>query len=169
MKRIVMLIVFMSTVTSVVYATTSHTHDAVGLWFTHPSSKGVVDVVEIFEEDGKLYGYGFSHKDPTQNTVVHDVHNPHQDLRHQELTGLIFIYDVAPVEGKKVSKGYIYDPENGQTYYLQIKMKNKDTLVLKPTVDARGVLGPNIKWTRVEEPHIYTPLSRDKLHKPYKK
>lgn len=167
MRILVIFIMCISVCSSLAYGNT-HQQRAVGLWYTHPTSRGTVDVVEIFEENGKLYGYGFSSKNPEDNIIAYDVHNPNPHLRNQQLTGLIFIYDVAPVQGKEISKGYIYDPENGSTYHLQIRMKDNNTLILRPTLDSRGVLGPNIEWKRVDTPEKYTPLPHYQLHKPYK-
>lgn len=168
MKYLLSIIVSLSVCASMAYGATKQS-EAVGLWYTAPSKNGNVDVVEIFEHNGKLYGYGLSNKDPSKNTVRYDVRNPNPVLRHQQLTGLIIIYDVEPTEKKNIRKGYIYDPDNGKTYYLYLTIKNANTLILKPTLDERGVIGPRIEWTRVNDPHMYTPLRRSELHTPYVK
>ena len=166
MKQFVLFISYILIIPLHAYGSTKNS-DMIGLWFTQPSPKGSVDVVEIFEENGMFYGYGFSHKNPKDNVVVYDTNNPNPTLRKQQLTGLIIIYDVVPIKGKNISKGYIYDPKSGQTYHLQIKVKNQNTLILKPTVDALGIIGPTITWIRVDEPTLYSPLPKNKLHRPY--
>lgn len=139
-----------------------------GLWYTEPDKKGDINVVEIFSENGIYYGYGLSHKNPEENEIIYDIYNPNIELRNQELTGLIILFNIKANETKTAYKGYIYDPENGHTYYIQIKPTDEKTLLLKPTLDALGVIGPKIYWRRVEIDNIYTPLPKHILRKPYK-
>lgn len=136
-----------------------------GIWYMHKNKKGAIGVAEIYEENGKYYAYGFDYKTKGKDTMIVDSNNPNPELKEKPLRGLLVVFDVKK-EGNEGSGGYIYNPENGKTYYVKLWLKDPNTLALRATLDASGILGKTLEWKRVEENHTYKPLSRSEIHSP---
>ncbi|MBX2862658.1 MAG: DUF2147 domain-containing protein [Leptolyngbyaceae cyanobacterium MAG.088] len=82
-----------------------------------------------------------------------DCNNPDESLRQRRISGLEFITGLQFNERKKEWQGgRIYSPKDGKTFYLKVWfLDNKDTLNLRPSVDAMGITGKNLNWYRYSE------------------
>ena len=124
-----------------------------GYYETHkPKGEGKQSIVEIFEKNGKYYGYGFAHSDGSKS--LKDVNNPDEKLRSRDLTGTIFLYDVVDDGNGKYSGGYIYNFVVGKTYYLTIKDEGKDTITLTGSIDKSGFLNKKYIWKRLSDEEV---------------
>lgn len=81
---------------------------------------------------------------------VLDVLNPNDDLKQRPIAGLDFITDLRFNEKKKEwQKGHLYSPEDGKTYHLKVWfLDDKDTLNIRPSLDATGLMGKSFRWCR---------------------
>lgn len=87
------------------------------------------------------------------NGPVLDALNPDDALKQKPITGLNFITGLLFNEKKKEwHNGHLYSPEDGKTYHLKVWfLDDKDTLNIKPSIDAMGLMGRSFKWHRYLE------------------
>lgn len=45
--------------------------------------------------------------------------------------------------------GFVTNPENNKTYYARIRIKDKETMILRGSLDPFGILGLSRAWKRV--------------------
>ena len=103
--------------------------DIIGKWQTVDDNTGEVkSVVEIYEENGKLYGairelFRGSDEDPDPMCV-----SCKGDKKDQRITGLVIVEDMTK-DGSEYSGGTITDPENGKEYKCKMWLENGDLKV----------------------------------------
>jgi uncharacterized protein (DUF2147 family) len=69
--------------------------------------------------------------------------------KNKPILGLVIISGMK-AEGKSLKGGTVLDPENGKKYYASISIDEKSgKLVLRGSLDKRGLLGRNQYWVRV--------------------
>jgi uncharacterized protein (DUF2147 family) len=76
-----------------------------------------------------------------------DVNNKDPRLRNRAMLGLVLMWHLRYENGEYVD-GYIYDPENGDTYTMKAEMIGADALKLRGYV-AVPLLGQSQTWTRL--------------------
>jgi uncharacterized protein (DUF2147 family) len=81
-----------------------------------------------------------------KNADAKDVKNPDPKLRNRKLRGLVIMWHLRFVDGEYVD-GYCYNPEDGNTYRVKMKMTSKTTLDLRGYL-AIPLLGKSQVWTR---------------------
>ncbi|MEI0495664.1 DUF2147 domain-containing protein [Brachyspira intermedia] len=133
-------------------------NDVVGLWYAEKDSLGRIPVVEIYEENGRYYGYSFAYKEPYNGPDSLDEKNPDPELRKLPLKGLVYIM------------GLVFDKKewnDGKTYNSKMSIDKEGKLVLRGSIDKAGLLGKSMKWTRVpdSEKSRFTPLKKSELRK----
>lgn len=70
------------------------------------------------------------------------------DLKDKPVAGMIILSDMEYVDGK-LCNGSVLDPENGKTYYGKIWYDTrKGKLILRGSLDKRGILGRNQEWVK---------------------
>ncbi len=81
---------------------------------------------------------------------VLDALNPDNNLKQRPIAGLDFITGLQFNEKKKEWQcGQLYSPEDGKTYHLKVWfLDNKDTLNLRASIDAMGLMGKSFRWYR---------------------
>ncbi|MDR2286236.1 MAG: DUF2147 domain-containing protein [Prevotellaceae bacterium] len=68
--------------------------------------------------------------------------------KNKPILGLIIIAGMK-VDGKSLKGGTVLDPENGKKYYASISIDEKSgKLVLRGSLDKRGLFGRNQYWIR---------------------
>jgi uncharacterized protein (DUF2147 family) len=83
---------------------------------------------------------------------VLDALNPDKELQKRCITGIDFISGLSFDQKKKEWKsGELYNPEDGKKYHLRTWLLEQDTLILRPSMDAMGLLGRNFRWYRLSE------------------
>ncbi|EKV56080.1 DUF2147 domain-containing protein [Brachyspira hampsonii] len=141
-------------------------NDVVGLWYAEKDSLGRIPVVEIYEENGKYYGYSFAYKEPYNGKESLDEKNPNPELRKLPLKGLVYIMGLS-FNKNEWNDGKIYNPYDGKTYNGKMSIDKEGKLILRGSIDKAGILGKSMKWTRVPdaEKSRFKPLNRNELRK----
>lgn len=140
--------------------------DILGLWYAPAEGDGSVPVVEIFENEGKYYAYGFMFKPgtgPVRTVTPTDEKNPDPSLRTRPRTEVVFLYDVKFNAAKQEwGEGEIYNPLEGKYFYVPSGKLSKDgsTLNWRASIDKGGALGKTIKWVRIDTPQDYAKEKR---------
>jgi uncharacterized protein (DUF2147 family) len=81
-----------------------------------------------------------------KNADAKDVKNPDPKLRNRKLRGLVIMWHLRFVEGEYID-GYCYNPEDGNTYRVKMKLTSQTTLELRGYL-AIPLLGKSQVWTR---------------------
>lgn len=116
-----------------------------GEWKTVDDKTGEVrSIVNIYKaKNGKYYGQIKQLFGQPQDVVC----TPCKDEDHDKpVVGLIIIRGMEEKDGELVN-GRVLDPESGNIYYGKIYMKD-GKLVLRGSLDKRGLLGRNQTWVR---------------------
>ena len=115
-----------------------------GEWTTIDDESGEKkSVVNIYKADNGMY-YGqivtlFEDSDALCTECKDADHN-------QPIVGLTIIRDMQLVDGE-LRGGKVLDPENGKLYYAKI-YPEKGNLILRGSLDKRGLLGRSQTWIR---------------------
>lgn len=120
--------------------------DVVGIWIDHTQQ----GAVEIKPCDGKLCGYVVWMQKQTDDKgkPVTDAQNPDAAKRKTPLCGLQIIGDVAPSKsGNGFENGWIYNPDDGVRYDVDVKPGGRDRLTVHGFAGLR-FLGETFTWTR---------------------
>lgn len=137
--------------------------DILGSWVMpadKESGHNIDTLVEIFEHNGKFYGYGYAYLDGSVNHAK-DSQNSDPALRDRDISDVIFLYELV-FDGKEWTDGEIYRPKDGKYFYNRAKLSNdKSKLILRSTVDKAGVFGITQAWSRLADTAKF-----DKLKKP---
>ncbi|MGL5797157.1 MAG: DUF2147 domain-containing protein [Cetobacterium sp.] len=153
MKKIYLLfILFFSSFTF------SKEQDISGKWITEKASNGNQIVVQFYKIEHKYFGkieeltiptYDKSHKLAGQLKL--DTANPDKNLKSRPLVGINFVSDFTYNSNKNIfENGFIYNPENGKTYYCSISFKDSDTVVVKGSLDKTGLIGKKQIWKKLK-------------------
>lgn len=115
-----------------------------GEWVTVDDASGEKkSVVNIYQADNGMY-YGqivTLFEDP--NALCTEC----KDADHnQPIVGLTIVRDMQLVDGE-LRGGKVLDPENGKLYYAKIYLE-KGNLILRGSLDKRGLLGRSQAWIR---------------------
>lgn len=115
-----------------------------GEWVTIDDASGEKkSVVNIYQADNGMY-YGqivtlFEEPDALCTECKDADHN-------QPIVGLTIVRDMQLVDGE-LRGGKVLDPENGKLYYAKIYLE-KGNLILRGSLDKRGLLGRSQTWIR---------------------
>jgi len=141
MKRIVFFMIFLCPMLTFAQVKAS---DVTGKWITEE----VKSVVEIYEKDGKYYGKIIWLKDPNGDDGLpkKDKENPDPSLRKREIVGMVFMSGFI-FNGKSWEGGTVYDPESGNTYSGNMKLRSADVLDLRGYMGV-SLLGRTATWYR---------------------
>lgn len=167
MKKKILWILSLLIFSSVLFAQTPKANDIVGLWYSEKDADGLIPVVEIFEENGKYYGYFFDYKGGYNGPDKKDVKNPNKELRDLPVKGLVYLMGLS-FDQNEWKGGKIYNPYDGKTYNGKLSLeKNGQELLVRGSLDKAGILGKTMRWTRVpdSEKSKYTPLKRSQLRR----
>jgi len=118
--------------------------DVCGKWITENGKS----VVEIFEKDGKYFGKIIWLKEALDETgnPKKDTKNPNKTMQSQEIKGLVILKNFV-FDGKMWDEGSVYDPESGNTYSGNMKLKSNDVLELRGYMGI-SMLGRTATWVR---------------------
>ncbi|MEP7051112.1 MAG: DUF2147 domain-containing protein [Pseudomonadota bacterium] len=75
-----------------------------------------------------------------------DQFNKHPELRARPIVGMTLIWHLTHSDGK-YEGGYVYNPENGDTYRMKAELTNPDTLKVRGYLGI-SLLGQTQTWTR---------------------
>jgi uncharacterized protein (DUF2147 family) len=80
---------------------------------------------------------------------AHDIHNTDEKLRQRPLCGLSMLGDFRQVDGTRWDDGWIYNPEDGNTYRATMTLENPAVLKLRGYV-LISLFGKTETWTRAD-------------------
>lgn len=70
------------------------------------------------------------------------------ELHNKKMAGMVIVTNMEYIDGE-LRNGKVLDPENGKIYYAKIKYDaKKDLLILRGSLDKRGLFGRNQTWKR---------------------
>ena len=128
--------------------TASSQQEVLGRWVTIDDKTNVeASIVEIYRaENGKYYGRveallvkGYEDMRCTECEG---------NLKDKPVRGMVILRDMEYVDGK-LQHGSVLDPENGKTYYGKVWYDaKKQRLILRGSLDRRGIFGRNQEWKR---------------------
>ena len=122
--------------------------DVFGMWKTIDDVSGEAkSIVEVYEEDGKVYGKVVKILDPTapQNPICDECTGDDKD---QPIVGLKFIKGLTK-DGDEYNGGKILDPENGKLYKCYITLEHADKLKVRGYIGF-ALFGRTQYWYRAE-------------------
>ena len=123
----------------------------VGRWTTIDDEKNIpVSIINIYRgTDGKYYGQ-------IEKILVKGEENKickacEGELRNKPVVGIVNIQNMEWRDGK-LQGGTILDPNNGKTYYAKMWLDPQTgKLILRGSLDKRGILGRNQEWVRLKK------------------
>lgn len=133
--------------------------DVVGKWITEKADNGNQIIVEIYQgTDGKYNGKIEELTIPvyTEGEFAGkekmDLENPDENLKHRTLRGIDFVsgFDYSEKEDK-FENGKIYNPTNGKTYNSYMKLQKDGKLLVKGSIDKKGLIGKKQIWTKYDK------------------
>ena len=121
--------------------------DVVGKWKTIDDETGKPkSVVEIYKQDGKIYGKVIEIVDPTkQDATCKDCP---EDAKGKPILGLVILKGLKK-DGKEYSGGTILDPNNGKVYKCLIALEDPNKLKVRGYIGF-SLLGRSQYWVRVK-------------------
>ena len=120
----------------------------VGRWTTIDDKENIqVSIVNIYRStDGKYYGQ-------IEKILVKGEENKictecEGTLHNKPVVGMVIVNNMEWRDGK-LQGGTILDPNNGKTYYAKMWLDTQTgKLILRGSLDKRGILGRNQEWIR---------------------
>ncbi len=138
----VALTLFFMTLVSFTFAQNSY----VGTWKTiDDNTNEAKSYLEIYEEDGKLYGKVIEILDADKKGSVCEKCTG--DKKDQPIEGLVILENLKP-KGDYYTGGTITDPENGKSYKCYIELKGQDKLKVRGYIGV-AALGRTQYWYRM--------------------
>jgi len=132
--------------------------DISGKWITEKAKNGNQIIVEFYKVENKYFGkineltiptYEKGHK--FEGQIKMDLANPEENLKSRPLVGINFVSEFTyNSKNDKFENGFIYNPENGKTYYCSISFKNPNTIIVKGSLDKSGLIGSKQTWTKIK-------------------
>ncbi|MBX2828358.1 MAG: DUF2147 domain-containing protein [Flavobacteriaceae bacterium] len=121
--------------------------EVIGKWKTIDDVSGEAkSVLEIYEEDGKVYGKVVEIiKEDRQDAVCDQCKGDDKD---QPIMGMTIIRGLEK-DGDEYNGGRILDPENGKLYKCYITLEDPDTLKVRGYIGI-SLLGRTQYWYRVK-------------------
>jgi uncharacterized protein (DUF2147 family) len=128
--------------------TPSRTGESVllGEWWTE-NNEGIVKFAKY--PDGTYRGTTTCCKPKryTDESPETDIHNPNPKLRTRSPIGIVIIWKLVYEDGEYTG-GYVYNPRDGKTYHIQVKVIDQNTIKIRGYLGL-PVFGQSQVWKRV--------------------
>ena len=85
----------------------------------------------------------------TKGKPLTDGYNPDLKLRNRPICGLQIIGNAKPVSSSTFDNGWIYDPEKGQRYDVEVNLASPNKLTVHGYLGLK-FLGETYTWTRAQ-------------------
>jgi len=120
----------------------------VGIWLDH-TKRGAV---EIYPCGSALCGRIIWMKSPIKTTgkPFRDARNPKKSLRQRTICGMKMIGRLHKTGKRTWDGGWIYDPERGKAFDLQLRQNSTDRLTITGYLMS-PIFGKSYGWTRAPE------------------
>ncbi|MGL5621312.1 DUF2147 domain-containing protein [Cetobacterium sp.] len=136
----------------------SKEEDISGRCITEKAKNGNQIIVEFYKVENKYFGkineltiptYEKGHK--LEGQIKVDLANSDENLKSRPLVGINFVSEFTyNSEKDRFENGFIYNPENGKTYYCSISFKDANTIIVKGSLDKSGLIGSKQTWTKLK-------------------
>lgn len=120
-------------------ATTFPAESILGKWWSE-GKEGLLEIVK--RKNGRYEVVVLDGKDADKK----DVNNPDPKLRSRKIRGLTIMWNLRFEDGEYVD-GYCYNPRDGNTYRVKMKILSPTSLRLRGYLGI-SLLGQNQEWTR---------------------
>jgi uncharacterized protein (DUF2147 family) len=125
----------------------SQAQTAIGKWKTIDDESGKAkSVVEIYENNGKLYGKIVEIFDKTKEDKVCE--ECEGSKKNKPIKGMVIIEGLSK-KGSSWEGGTILDPNSGKVYKCSMALENKDKLKLRGYIGI-SLIGRTQYWERVK-------------------
>lgn len=116
-----------------------------GIWYDD-TGKGAVRIEQCGE---KLCGRIHWLKEPlnAEGKPLRDKHNPNASQQNRPICGLQVIGGLAPMQDGEWDTGWIYDPKEGKSYSVAMKLADQNTLKVTGYLVMK-LMGRTLTWTR---------------------
>lgn len=132
---------------SILLVYVGYSQDVFGKWKTVDDSTGEArSIIEIYEDNGKVYGKIVDLINPKQKNPICD--KCCCEYKDQPVVGLTFIKGLQK-DGDEYNGGKILDPENGKLYKCYITLEDEVTLKVRGYIGI-SLLGRTQYWYRVK-------------------
>ncbi len=129
-------------------ALTTHAQSVLGKWKTIDDVTGKAkSIVEIYEQDGKVYGKVVKILTPGRENAVCD--QCEGDKKDKPILGMVILTGLEQ-DGDEWEDGEILDPNNGKTYSCYITLEEPDKLKVRGYIGF-SLIGRTQYWYRVKE------------------
>ena len=119
LRPLTVVLIFLLFVPSAVFATSP-----IGLWKTIDDESGEAEsIVEIYEQDGMLYGRVVELLDPAPDDPNPVCEKCEGDRKDEPIEGMVILRGMKP-GADAWSGGKILDPENGKSYRCKLWVEN---------------------------------------------
>ncbi len=126
---------------------TGSAQEVLGKWRTIDDSSGAAkSIVEIYKQDGKIYGKVIEIIDPAKQNAI--CKKCPDDAMGKPIKGLVVIKDLKK-DGDEYSGGTILDPTNGKVYKCLIALEEPNKLKVRGYVGF-SLLGRSQYWHRIQ-------------------
>jgi uncharacterized protein (DUF2147 family) len=89
-------------------------------------------------------------KVPSPENPVKDMHNPNPALRDRATIGIVLIWKLNYDSDGEYNGGYLYNPRDGNTYRINIKIIDAETIKIRGYI-AIPLLGQSQIWKRARD------------------
>lgn len=129
------------------FAFSSHAQTALGKWKTIDDETGKAkSVVEIYENNGKIYGKIVEIFDKTKEGKL--CSECEGAKKNKPILGMVILEGLSK-KGKNWEGGTILDPNSGKVYKCTISLENKDKLKLRGYIGI-SLIGRTQYWERIK-------------------
>lgn len=119
--------------------------DILGFWYTQDRD----GIIQIYKCDQYICGRFHWLKPGKEGEVSRDKENPDPARRNTPLCNMQFMGDFIMEDPQHYNHGWIYNPDDGQTYGAQMTLVDHNTLDLHGYVFL-PLLGASRTWTRTD-------------------
>jgi uncharacterized protein (DUF2147 family) len=119
--------------------------DVTGVWIDH-TGRGAVEIAPC---GAKLCGSIAWVQDPVdkQGKPLVDINNPDRAKRGRKICGLPIIGNTTRQKGDVWDNGWIYDPDEGKTFDVELRLKSTDVLQVTGYLGTK-FFGETFLWRR---------------------
>lgn len=124
----------------------------IGTWIDH-TGRGAVEILPCDDTTRELCGRIVWLKDPNDDKgrPLRDILNKDAGLRGKPICGLQIIGALKKQSDGSWDEGWIYDPEKGDKFDVELRMRNPEQLQVKGYLGLK-FLSETYVWTRAKEP-----------------
>lgn len=119
-----------------------------GKWASvYENSKNIESVIEVYEEEGKIFGKIIAIADPSRRDALCNLCEG--NLKDKPILGMVIVRDLKK-DQDEWSGGRVLDPKNGKEYKCTISLKDENTMKLRGYIGF-SVFGRTAYWYRVND------------------